>query len=452
MGIFDKFLGKQSSSAKEKGIYNLPVTGGMLDDGGILNWWQTGRNVEGYEGPTAIVHACVDAYAQTMASLYGDHYRYAEDGSKERVKNSALSRCLHQPNDYQTRSDFVLNLVKSILMDGNAYVLGQRNNRGEINSLHLLPSRGTEPYLEPETKEVFYAIGNNPFLGDVDVMIPSRDIMHIRLHTPAHPLIGVSPISNAASSIAANSAITNHQAAFFNNMSRPSGTLTTDMKLSGEQMRQLRNAWQDQSKQMNSGGIPILGSGIKWEPMSISSQDSQLIQAFQMTVEDVARAFRVPLPLVGDYRHSTYNNVEQLVSSWLATGLGFLLEHIEVCIDKFFQLPREQFTEFDVESLLRTDFSTRVDGYTKAIQQGLMTPNEARAKMGGLPSVEKGDVVYAQAQMRPLGEEAAVVIPEAPAPEPVAEIEQTEPEPEAAVDSDEERNTSVYYLKGLLNG
>ena len=47
MGIFDKFLGKQSSSAKEKGIYNLPVTGGMLDDGGILNWWQTGRNVEG---------------------------------------------------------------------------------------------------------------------------------------------------------------------------------------------------------------------------------------------------------------------------------------------------------------------------------------------------------------------------------------------------------------------
>jgi phage portal protein BeeE len=195
-----------------------------------------------------------------------------------------------------------------------------------------------------------------------------------------------------------------------------------------------------------------LGSGIKWEPMSISSQDSQLIQAFQMTVEDVARAFRVPLPLVGDYRHSTYNNVEQLVSSWLATGLGFLLEHIEVCIDKFFQLPREQFTEFDVESLLRTDFSTRVDGYTKAIQQGLMTPNEARAKMGGLPSVEKGDVVYAQAQMRPLGEEAAVVIPEAPAPEPVAEIEQTEPEPEAAVDSDEERNTSVYYLKGLLNG
>ena len=448
MGIFDKFLNRKENGDNEKGIYNLPITGGTLNDGGIWNWWQTGRNVDQFDSPTAIVHACVDAYAQTMASLYAEHYKYDEGDAKKRVKSSALSRCLHQPNDYQTRSDFILNLVKSVLMDGNAYVLGQRNNRGEFESLHLMPSKGTQPYIEPESKAVFYGVGSNPFVGDFDVMIPARDIMHIRLHTPAHPLVGVSPVTNAASSIAANAAITNHQAAFFNNMSRPSGVLSTEMKLNADQMKQLRLAWEAQSKTMNSGGIPILGSGIKWEPMSIDSQDSQLIQAFQMSIEDVARAFRVPLPLVGDYRNSTYNNVEQLISAWLATGLGFLLEHIETSFDKFFALPRGQFTEFDVDSLLRTDFQTRIDGYTRAIQQGLMTPNEARAKMGGLPSVDKGDVVYAQAQMQPLGFEPE---PE-PAPEPEAAPEALEaPESELLEDQNDEEKVIV-YLKGLING
>ena len=429
---------KAKAPTTEKG--HLPVTGGYIPDSWEWNWWQTGKNIQGSDSPTAIVHACVDAYAQTIASLYGDHFKYDENETKVRIKASALSRILHQPNQYQTRSDFMLNLVSDLLLNGNAYAYGIRNNRNEFESLHLLRSANTAPYIEPETKALFYACGDNPFIGELSAMIPSRDILHIRLHTPRHPLIGVSPIEHAAASVAANRSITNHQASFFNNMSRPSGVLSTDMKLNIDQMRQLRAAWENQSTEMNSGQIPILSNGIKWEPMSLSSQDSQLVQAFQMTVEDVARSFRVPLPLVGDYRNATYNNVEQLISSWLSSGLGFVLEHIELSFDKFFGLPRGQFTEFDVDALLRTDFSTRVEGYTKAIQQGLMSPNEARAKMGGLPNVEHGDNVYVQSQMVPLGYEPPEVTPE-----PVVE-EQPQKDPE------ESKGAAVYYLKELING
>ena len=444
MGLFDKLL--RRGDTQEKGIYNLPISGGILDDGpGIWNWWQTGRNIEKMDGPVATVHACVDAYAQTIASLWGAAYSYDDNDSKKILKNSAVTRILHNPNEYQTRSDFMLNLVKSLLLDGNAYALGTRNNRNEFEALHLLNARGTMPYIDPDTKSVFYGIGENPFVGDLDVMVPARDILHIRLYCPRHPLVGASPIENAATSIAANAALTGHQARFFNNMSRPSGILSTDMKLTAEQMKQLRMAFEAQAQGMNTGQIPILGNGIKWEPMSISSQDAQLVQAFNMSVEDIARAFRVPLPLIGDNRYSTYSNVEQLISSWLSGGLGFLLEHVEIAFDKFFGLPRGQFTEFDVDALLRTDFSARVDGYTKAIQGGLMTPNEARAKMGGLPSVDKGDEVYAQAQMQPLGYEPPQ--PTAPAisadkPDPV---DDPEPDPEAA------KADNVLYLKGLLS-
>lgn len=135
---------------------------------------------------------------------------------------------------------------------------------------------------------------------------------------------------------------------------------------------------------------------------------------------DIARAFRVPLPLIGDLRNATYNNVEQLISSWLSTGLGFLLEHIELSFDKFFELPDNERVEFNAESLLRTDFAGRIEGITKGIQGGLYTPNEGRAKEG-LSSVENGDKPYMQQQMVELGYR-----PE----QPEAELEVVAPEPQ----------------------
>lgn len=422
MGLFSYIFGKKVDKAATPGGWTLPVTGGFLpyETGRHWNWWQQGLNAQtGDDCP--MVHACVDAYAQTLASLWGEHYRYDDiTGGKTLVKNSPLTRIMRNPNGYQTRSDFMLNLVKHLMYTGNAYAVAIRNERNEIESLHIVPSAATQPYIDSESGATFYGVGNNPMLGtELNAMIPARDVLHIKLYTPQHPMMGVSCIENLALSIAANNAISGHQAQFFNNMSRPSGVLATDDKLSSEQMTTLRAAWEDQSQGLNSGGVPILTRGLKWQALSITSQDAQLVEAYGMTNETIARAFRVPLPLVGSLEHATYNNVEQLISSWLSSGLGFLLEHIELAFDKFFDLPDREFTEFNTEALLRTDFAGRIDGLTKGVQGGLFTPNEARAKEG-LKGVENGDKPYMQSQMVELGYR-----PEASSepPAPIAEPE-----------------------------
>jgi len=435
-----KFPSIRTITAKVKAAvgamsFPLPIEGGSIPADWPWNWWQQGRNPIQH-GDTATVHACVDAYGQTIASIQGNHWRYDSDDTKTKVITSSLSRVLVHPNEYQTRSDLFYNLVKLLLLDGNAYLYGKRNSRNEIVEIHQLPSAGTMPYIDPETKQVFYTAGINPMLeaftfGDLQYMIPARDICHIRLYTPSHPLIGVSPITNAAASIAANAAITQQQAVFFSNMSRPSGLLSTELKLTADQMRQLRSAWEEQSKGMNTGGIPILGSGMKWNPMSISSQDAQLVEAFNMTVEDISRAFRVPLPLINDNRHSTYNNVEQLISHWLSGGLGFMLDHVENNLDKFFNLPITEKVEFDVDMLMRTDFAGRVEGYTKAISGALMTPNEARSKFGGLAAVAHGDKPIVQQQMVPLG------------------WTETQPEP---IPIEQDTQDSLKFLRKAING
>lgn len=404
--------------------YSLPISGGFIPSSWPWNFWQQGRDPVG-NTEYSTVHACADAYAQTLASMPGHHVKREDDDGFIYVKNTPLANFMRYPNPYQNRSDFMLNLVKQLLFNGNAYAYAIRDDRGRIVETHLMNSRTTQPMIEPETKTIFYSLGSSPLFDEIDYLIPARDIMHIRLHTPHHPLIGVSPITNLAASIAANKSILGHQANFFQNMSRPSGVISTDQVMKREQMDMLRAAWEEQSTGLNSGHVPILSGGLKWFPMSINSQDAQLVEAYRMGVEEIARAFRVPLPIVGDTKNSTYNNVEQLISAWLSMGLGFLLEHIEMSLTRYFDLPLDQKAEFDADSLMRTDFAGRIDALSKGIQGGLYSPNEARKKEN-LPAVEFGDEPRVQAQVVPLSQVG--MTPSAPTPEsaPVNPLETPE--------------------------
>src|ERR1700726_2930707 len=98
--------------AYRPGPYYLPVSGGWLsaDVGKYLNFWQMGHRSEGADTSSAIVEACVSAYAQTVAMCPGDHWRKNIRGGRTRVSNSALSRLLRVPNSYQSSSDFLLML------------------------------------------------------------------------------------------------------------------------------------------------------------------------------------------------------------------------------------------------------------------------------------------------------------------------------------------------------
>ena len=151
--------------------------------------------------------------------------------------------------------------------------------------------------------------------------------------------------------------------------------------------------------------------------MGISSQDAQLVEAFGMTVADIARAFAVPLPIIGDLSAATFNNVENLIGLWLSQGLGFYVEHIETAFDKFFNLGPGEYVELDTDVLMRTAFRDRIEGLTRAISGGLYAPDEARAREGLPPAPDGfGEEPRLQAQVVPLSQVGATPpAPSAPA-------------------------------------
>jgi HK97 family phage portal protein len=404
MGIITRIKSVFSGS---EGAYRGPATGigefgGMFSipfGDGFQRNLQMGGGYAARNVPA--VYASVMAFSRAVSQCYPAHKQII-DGKHTVSSTSPASRLLLYPNDYQTFDQFIFNVVAQMLFDGECICLIVRDNRSAPVALHICPRGSAAPFIEPETKAIFYSIGANPMvLDESDYMAPARDVIHFRQHTPRHPLIGESPIKAAAMAVGINVALSKTQVAFFENMNRPSGILSTEQALNKEQMLRLREAFDEQSKDWASGKMPILGGGLKFNQLSVDSVDAQLIEAQRMSVEDIARVFGVPQPIIGDLSKATLSNVEQLISMWLSISLGSLLENIERSLDKAFGLTASEYIELDVSALLRTDFMGRVEGLTKGIQGGLFTPNEAREKEG-LEPVESGDAPFLQSQMTPI--------------------------------------------------
>jgi HK97 family phage portal protein len=378
-----------------------------------IGWWQSAYRLPHASGSPA-VEACVGVISQTLASLPIQHLRVNAKGGYDVLTDTVPARVLRRPNSFQTRADFFLNLVRAELLDGNGVAAATRDRKGDIDALYLAPPGSGRPFISPEDGSIFYSLARQDLLPEppVESFWPQRDILHIRLHTPRHPLIGESPITAAALSVSAGGAINEHMSSFFANMTRPSGFLAVPKVLKPDVAQKLAEEWNKAYSAGNAGRVAVLMDGTEWKPMSINSVDAQLIESYRLTIADVARVYRVPLAVIGEMGGATFANTETLIRLWLSTGLGYIVEHIELALDHLFGLPPGDMIAFDLENLLRSDFAARVEGLTKGIQGGLFSPNEARGKEG-LPRAEHGDEPRLQAQVVPLS--AATLAPAAPA-------------------------------------
>ena len=123
------------------------------------------------------------------------------------------------------------------------------------------------------------------------------------------------------------------------------------------------------------------------------------------------------------------------MQSWIASGLGFALNHIEEAIGLLFGLKGQpdEYVEFDTAALLRSALKDRIEALARGVQGGIFAPNEAR-QQEGLDAVPFGDEPRVQQQVVPLSAvdkmpPAAPAPPSAP-PAPAADADEPKPPPE----------------------
>jgi HK97 family phage portal protein len=445
--LFARMFGgkkKAAEGAYRPGPYLLSDGWLGASAGKLLNWWQAGHSLNQFGESGAMVEACVSAYSQTVAMCPGGHWQTTGDGGRKLVDTSALSRILKRPNDYESMSDFLLNVTERLYRKGEAYGFAVRNDRNEISEIHRM--RNGYPYIGSDGS-IFYRLEGNEVAEarfDLSAPIPARDVLHVRLKSPRHPLRGESPILAVALDQALTGAALNQQVAFYLNEARPSFMLETDAQLTAEQTQALRQRWDEQTKGDGAGGTPILTWGLKAKQVGMSANDSKLADMLKLSDQNVALAFRMPLQILG-IGGTPFASTEALMSAWKSTGLGFALNHIEEAFGLLFRLKGQpdEYLEFDTDALLRSSFKEMIDALSAGTHR-VMTINEARARIG-LKKVDGGDEVRVQQQDVPLSYGENLQPPTAAPAIPPAANDDDEPEDEELTDDEK-----ALALSGIL--
>lgn len=343
------------------------------------------------------VYACVTLIANDIGKLRQRLMKLDDNGIWKETTSPSFSPVLKKPNSYQNHVQFKQWWQTSKLINGNAYALKKRDQRGVVVGLYLLDPCRVLP-LVTDNGSVYYQLSSDNLnrIGD-GITVPASDIIHDRMNCLFHPLVGVSPLYAAAQAACQSLKMQNDSATFFANGARPGGILSAPGAISDETAARLKAHWDANYTGQNAGKVAVVGDDLKFQQMKMSATDSQLIEQFKLTAEMVCTAFHVPPSKVGVSTAATGTTAAQENQKYYSDCIQVLAEEYEACMDDGLSLPEKYGVELDVDGLLRMDMGALVETLAAGVKGGVMTPNYALRRLNQ-PPVEGGDTIYLQQQ------------------------------------------------------
>lgn len=378
-------------------LWPIPSSRGVIRES-FTSAWQQGIELKDQQSllKVSTIHACINRIANDVGKL-GAYVTVKKDGIYQQADQQPLE--LNKPNHYQTFQQFITQWLISKLVHGNTYILHNGNG------WHILDAQTTQVMIA-EDGSVFYQVAKNLLAGTQDGQhFSARNIAHDRFNCLHHDLVGTSPLYACTHSGTVASNIQSNSAAQFGNNSRPSGIL---MPAEGGIEEPAATTIQDIINKgfsgNKSGQIAVIGGKMVFTPLNVNAADSQLIEQLNFTVQDICRAFNMPLYKIDQtVQTSAGTSIEAINQSYYSDCLQAHIESIEACLDEILQHDAGRRIEFDLPNLLRLDAQTRANINAALVGGGIKTINEAR-KDEGLPPVDGGDDILRQMQDIPLAE------------------------------------------------
>lgn len=385
--------------------------------------WQQNREVtQPVLAQNATVFACITLLAQDVAKLRAQLRQRTTNDVWKVASNSAYDPVLRRPNHYQSAMEFRASWMFSLLLAGNAYVLKQRDSRSVVNGLHVLNPESVQPMVTPNGAVYFKLTAGRLSALAVDAwpeaeddgsyLVDDRAITATRVNCLFNPLVGLSPLWAAALPALNGLAIQNNAQNFWSNAARPSGILTAPGPIADDTAKRLAEYWNSNFTGQNAGRVAVLGDALKFEQMTMSADDAQLIEQLKWSAETICSIFHVPGYKVQAGTLPSYNGGEILNREYLDSCLQFYIEAFETMMDDALNLPSDYGVALDVGQLLRLDQAARSKAHSEGVMGGWLTPNEARGQED-LPPLAGGDELFLQQQMYPIRELARRTAPPA---------------------------------------
>lgn len=349
------------------------------------------------------VYRCVDLISDSVAVLPLKTYSIDADGFKKEAKEHSAYWVLDsEPNEDMTRYVFFKTLMTSVLLTGNGYAYIERDGL-KVSQLVYLPSSAVEVVWVTDKQGI---MRKRYQVQGFRELVEPRDMIHV-LNFSYDGIKGVSTLEHARQTLAIATSAEESAKGFYDSGSQLSGVLTVEgARLSKEQKDQIYETWRSRTDPVTGtpNGIAVLEGNMKYQPISISPSDSQLLESRQFNVVDICRFFSVSPVKAFDLSKSSYSTVEATQLQYLTDTALAVITKIEQEINRKVFLPSERgrvVAEFDTSAILRTDKSAQATYWKELFNIGAATPNEVRRE-NNLNRMDNGDKAFVQVNVQTL--------------------------------------------------
>lgn len=333
------------------------------------------------------VFACVDRISGAVSTLPIKLYKGRGAGRGE-VEDDIMSDLLNeQPCAAWTAASHWQRVLQFILLRGDSYALIRRTPLGLPKE--IIPIPWESAVVERQSLGIdarnMYAVNDGYTVKGYD----QDDVLHF----PGYGFNGLrsySVLSWGARQATGNAiAMDEYSGRFFADGAHPSIVLTAPKKMDEAQVDLLQKSFSNKYSGLgNAHKRPmVLTEGMEAREISLSAQDSQLLEARKFQVIDIARAFGVPPHMIGETSASTSwgSGIESMGRAFVSFTLQPHLVRLEQELNRKLFRRTGIFAEFDRSSLLEGDAKSQADYFRAALGgpgtgKGWMTPNEVRAR------------------------------------------------------------------------
>ncbi|MDQ7775547.1 MAG: phage portal protein [Paracoccus aminovorans] len=284
-----------------------------------------------------------------------------------------------EPNEWTSGFELIRQVVRDALMDDRGGLAWVNRVNGRPREIIRYRRSVLQFDLDLETGERKYRLGNRP--------IAARDVIHLL------PPLERAPLTLAREAIGIAVALDRHAAKLFSRGARPSGALLIPKGMGEEAVKAARAAWRVVHEGEDQGRTAILFDGMTFEPFTFNSTDAQFLENRRFQIQEIARAFNIPAPMLGDLERATWSNSEQKGREFLSYCLEPWLRGLEGALRRALFSDEERHNHvirFDRDDLTRADLATRATTISSLISSQVINPNESREWLG-LPPREGGD-------------------------------------------------------------
>ena len=335
-------------------------------------------------------YAAVNLVSNSIAMM---PWKFKDDENNELPKSNYLYHLFD--NSIITRYNIIKNVVKDIILYGNGFIFIERDNEtGQPKTLHYSPANQTTIWYDELNHKLYYY--NFTYLDRID---DGTNYFHFYMNSD-DGFIGKGVLKYAYNVLDIASVIQNATSSYYSTAGQQFGIVSPNGPLPevGNQQKQLDKLvqkWEEAQMKANKGTV-FFPSDLKFTPMTNTAKDSALIEAREYNAVEVGRFIcNISPVLLGDLRHLAYNSLTESQREFVIHSLAPLVTMIEEQCNKKLIMPSKhckQFVDLDETSILANDAEKQANEVTTLTNSGIITPNEARKRLG-LPPVDGGDAL-----------------------------------------------------------